>query len=503
MITVQPVIELDGAELSCNPDSLGILPIGVDDMVIEWGREGYFDGGSPARMTLVLWDSTSEWAVRIRDSRALGTHVRVRWAIGSETITMFRGTVADAEATRLDRLDSRGRHVYAITLTVVDPTAALGNVRPLHGVLSDADTMEVRKQWLMGLCEYGGLKVSDIDYQSGYAPSRCSPLEVGEDSALDLIEQFYASQSGDAWTYDPESNKIRQCERHDWAFTTYLVSQSDTPGAVLISTSDTVIDYVTRDGVALAACDVTVPDGFTITASTDTDINAVETTWRDPLDEWKEKKSFRDGVTLGSPRRLLANETWMTADWAIEMQLGSAWDRARNEGRRPKHPPIQFRPGHQFATARLARWWLRTWEDTRPAFINGDAAHAWLTSGADVWAPLVSPLGGTVRYNGRTGWDITLHVQWMHNRTTVAPMTWANLQQMRFTTSTPSSPWWHSLVGLPAPKPVTVGSPAPERDVRWGEPDTDSLQYRFDRSVTWADLRFLDNDSREIKDVLK
>ena len=505
MITVRPTVTLDGAVLSCDPDDLGVAPIGVSDMTIDWGRAGYFDGADPARLSLTLWDSTAHWAIRIRDSRALGTHVRVHWELAGEEVTLYRGTIVDATATPTDKLDDYGRHVWSISIVAADPAAALGNVFPLPGVLADTDTMDDRKRWLMGLAEYGGLVIGDIDYQSGYAPSLTSPLEVGEDSALDLVTGFYSSMSGDAWTYDPEANKIRQCERHDGSFTTYLASQSDQPGAVLIASSDTIIDYVTRDGVPLASCDVTVPDGFTIAASTDTDINAVETTWRDPLDEWKDKKSFRESTSPGSPRRLLSNETWMTADWGIEMQLASAWDRARNEGRRPRHPAIAFRAGHEFATARLARWWLRTWEDTRPAFLNGDAAHGWLTAGGDTWAPLVSPLGGTVVYNGRTGWTITLAVQWMNNRDDVTPMTWKNLQQMQWSTSTPSVPWWHKLLGLPAPAPVTVGSPTPERDVRWGAPnndDADVPEYRFDPSVTWSDLRYLDDQSREVKDLL-
>ncbi|MGP5928911.1 hypothetical protein [Corynebacterium glyciniphilum] len=503
MITVSPTVELDGTRISCDPDALGRVPIIMSDLVVQWGREGYFDAADPARLTIRLWDSSAEWSARIRDSRAIGAPVTVRWTAESTTVTMFRGSVATAAAERLDRTDSVGRQVWEITLTVADPTAALGNVFPLPGVLPSTDTMETRKQWLMGLCNYGGLAVADIDYQSGYAPARCKPVEVGDDSALDLITQFYDGMSKDAWTYDPEANAIRQCERHDWEYHTYLASFDDSRGAVMIAATDTEIDFVTRPGVALSACELRVPDGITITASADTDINAVETKWADPNSgDWSERTLFKESVPVGTSKRLLSNETWMTTGWAIELQLNSAWDRARAEGRRPRHPNLNYRPGHQFATERMARWWLRCWEDTRPGFINGDAAHAWLMSGADDWMPLLSPLGGRVTYNGVTGWEFDLSVQWMHNRITVTPMTWGKLQQIQWTSTSDPVPWWWEIIGLPKPPPKQVGTPTPERDVYWGAPGGDARQYRFDQSVTWEDLKYLDNTSREIKDVL-
>lgn len=510
MITVTPWVELDGLRVSCDTSLLGSAPVVMSDLVIQWGRDGYFDAADPARCTVVLWDSSAQWPVRIRDSRALGTKVQVKWsatdtdtgAVVVSEVVMFTGSVSATEAHRTERTDATGRAVWEVTITATDPTAALGNVYPLPGVLAAGETMDTRKQWLMGLASYGGLSVSDIDYQSGYAPAQCKPVEVGKDSALSCITAFYDSMSKDAWTYDPEGNAIRQCERHDGDFTTYLASFDDSRGAVLVTATDTVIDNITRPGVALSACSLRVEDGITITATTDTDINAVETTWSDPLDEWTDKVAFKDSVPLGTSRRLLANDTWMTTDWAIELQLQSAWDRARAEGRRPRHPNLTYAAGKTFATTRLARWWTRAWEDTRPAFINGDAAHAWLMSGADDWAPLLSPLGGTVTYSGRDGWTFDLSVQWMHNRKTVTPMTWAKLQQVKWTTTSDPVPWWWDLLGLPRPPATTVGSPTPERDVYWGVPGGDAKQYRFDESVTWEDLKYLDNTNREIKDVL-
>lgn len=504
MITVTPWVEIDGTRIPCSKNNIGTYPVVMDKLHIDWGRDGYYDATEPARVQMRIWDSTGAWAIRIRDSQALGLHVLVKWSAPSGEVTMFRGVIASAEARCTKHHDTRGEDIWEITIIAVDPTATLGSVFPLPGVLAGGETMEQRKQWIMGLCSYGGMTISDLDYQSGYSTAKTKPVEVGKESALQVIRDFYDSMSKDAFTYDPESNAIRQCERHDGDFTTYLASFDDARGAVMIAASDTVIDGVARPGVALSACRLGLPDSLEITATTDTDINRVESTWADPLDEWKEKVAFRDSVANGQPRRLLSNETWMTSDWAIELQIDSAWDRARAEGRRPRHPAIRFRPGKTFATERLAKWWLKTWEDTRPAFINGDKAHSWLMQSATDWAPLVSPLGGRITYRADSGWEIVLNVQWMHDRTQVTPMTWANLQQIKWRSETASTPWWWSLVGLPQPPAKRVGEPTPERDIRWGKPGegTGSHEYRFDESVTWSDLKYLDNQTREIKDIL-
>lgn len=461
MITVKPWVELDGNAVSCKVDELGTRPIVMDGLTVRWGREGYFDEAEPSRCTVRLWDSSAEWAERIRDSRALGVELAVKWSTGSRTVTMFRGSVANAHADELDRTDDRGNTVWEVTLTASDPTAALGNVFPVPGTLSSSHTMEDRKAWLMGLAEYGGIRIADLEYQQGYRTARCKPVDVGKDSALDLLGEFYGSMSGDAFSYDPDTNRVVQAERMDWEFHTYLASFDDSRGAVMVTATDAEINGRTRPGVALSACTLGVPEGISIAASTDTDINAVESTWSDPLDEWKDKVAFRESVQPGSPRRMFKNETWMTTDWAIELQLDSAWDRARAEGRRPRHPNLYYRPGSQFATERLARWWLQPWEDARPAFINGDAAHSWLMSGAAGWPPLLSPLGGTIRYDGDTGWELDLTPQWMRNRISVTPMTWGKLQQIKWSSQSEDVPWWWGIIGLPKPPPKQVGTPTP------------------------------------------
>lgn len=504
MITVEPYLEIDRSRVSCSPTVLASQPIAMSGLKFTWGRDDYFGEADPISATVRLWDATGTWATRIRESRAVGVELAVKYQLPSGVMTMFRGSISSAVAGRTGRVqESTGRDIWEITITAVDPTAALGNVYPYPGVLQPTDTMEQRKEWLKGLCSFGGVVISEIEYQQGYRESLTSPVEVGNDSALDLMRAFFDGMSRDAFAYDPQSNRVIQCERMDWSFSTYLASFDDSRGAVMVTASDAQINGRTRPGVALSGCTLIVDPKMQIAASTNTDINIVETTWYDQNDQWRGKVSARSAVANGQPRRLLKNDTWLTADWAIELQLQSAWDRARAEGRWPRHPEITYRPGKGFATERLAKWWLQLWEDARPAFINGDMAHHWIMSGQSEWPPLLSPLGGTVEYDAERGWSISLIPQWMKNRITVQPMTWTLLQQIRFTSQAPAVPWWWGLTGQPMPPRVSVGSPTPERDVRWGAPDPEGHEYRFDESTTWADLRHLDRTAREIKDVLQ
>ena len=72
MIDTNVWLELDDERVSVYADHLEHSPIAMSDMVIKWGRAAYFGDADPLRLTVTLWDATSQWAVRIRDGRALG-----------------------------------------------------------------------------------------------------------------------------------------------------------------------------------------------------------------------------------------------------------------------------------------------------------------------------------------------------------------------------------------------------------------------------------------------
>lgn len=522
--TVTPSVYFDdlterSSRVACKADQIGQAPVVMSDLEFKWGREGYYDSIDPAECKMTLWDSTGDWARRIRDSKALGTHVEVKWEArhpdrpGYYTHhVLYRGLVTGVNARRLERTDDQDRHIWEIRLTCHDPVSSLGNIYPLPGVLPALDRLAYRRNWIKGLLEYGGIVIKELDFQPAYGNALMVPYEVGKESALELVTKMYDSMSLDAFSYIPTLDGIYQAERHDGDYTTFLVSYGNNRGAVLISTNDAFINKRTRGGLGIPGCSLEVDEGMELEATPDTDINRVETTYKKRNDkgEWVDHVISAENVSVGQPRRVLTNETWITppdgddvSRGMLELQHRSMWERAREEGRRPRHPNIRFRAGKEFPTLGALQWWLQTWEDARPGFINGDEAHRWMMDGDRDWEPIVSPLGGTVTYNGHDGWHIEMTVQWSHNRRTVTPITWSKLQQMQWTTESDPVPWWWEIIGLPTPPPRQVGTPTPERDVRWGEPDGDTGEYRFDTSVTWSDLKFLDNTAREIKDVLK
>lgn len=517
MIKVEPRITLAGRVVSCDIEQLDRLPIAMESFTCNWGRDSYFAETAPATLSATLWDATDDWATRIRDGAALGVHVIVEYQIPNVGwVPQFRGIVTSAKATQHPtRKSPNGRHVWVVSLLASDPTQALGSIYPLPGAFSAKRTMTEHRAWLHGLCAYGGLVLSGIDFdQTKYGAAKLSPLPVGQDSALELMRKFFASM-GETFTYNPESNRVRATTRMSQHFTTSLCSFDDSRGAVLITAGDfSPPTGGAVPGVGLSACELAVDDGITIEAALDNDINTVEMTreQRGTVDdEWQKGSDMRStlkDVPNGQPIRLYSFTTDMWEHYYTAQAgyvLTAVFAKARGEGRKPKHPPLSYKPGKSFATERMARWWLRTTEDARPGFINGDKAHEWLMAGDASWPPLMSPLGGTVMWHGIDGWSITMNVQWMNDLTQNQPIVYENLQQLKWSSSSPDSPWWWGLIGMPPPHPVYVGEPTPERDVRYGRPEAGTGEehyYRFDESITFEDMKHLDNESREIKDLL-
>lgn len=531
MITVEPRVTFDArpngytaatapAWLPGRAEDIGRHPTVVDDLTVKWGRSGYYDAVPPAALTVNLWDSTGDWARRIRDNTALGQHIEV-WAelTATRRLRLFNGAVSGVTAQRMDRTDDQGRHMWYVTLTCHDPLASLANIFPLPGVLARGRRMEDWKKWILELIrDYGGADVADISYQSAYRQASVWELEVGTDAADTITRQFFDSMSKDAFCYDSHRREIRQCERMDWPFTNYLASYGNNEGAVLIASSDAMINNRARSGIAVAGCTIDVGDGMTVTADPDTYVNRAETKFKvsSSGNNLADFTMTSENIRVGQARRVLSNDSLIRHDGDIpqddpgrglmSLQHRSMWDRAVQEGARPKHPPLVWHAGKQFTDVRTATWWLMTSEDARPAFVNGDETYSWLTDGQVNWeySPLVSPLGGTVSYNGGDGWDFDLNVQWVRNRNvTLVPVTWSKLVQYQWTTEQDSVPWWWSLIGLPKPPPKKVGSRTPERDIRWGPPDKESGTYRFDTSVRWSDLRFIADGHPELKDILE
>lgn len=508
-IRVTPTVTIDGIPVACTADRVDLEPVAVRELAVTWGRTEYHDSDTePASLTLYLMDSTGEWSRRIRQSQAIGRRVSVSWT-GTPTtpggitvgpVVMFRGRIQHAEATPHGTRADDGRRRWLVTLTCADRTADMGNATagpepwPAESMLSRA--VKIRD-----LGTAAGTGIQDVFFWPGYVNSATWPLDVKGKTALELMGEFYRSMGNDSWAYDPDGNAVRQAIRLSQPYTVHLGAFDDDLGAVLPVPDDITVDGVVYPGVSLGGCELTGTPS--VTADPATDINRLECSWKDHATEFNDVTTVHENVDPGDSRRVMAWTTWLNDGIAVDPTLANVWERVREEGRRPRHPDISTPPAHEFVTGRMARWLLQTWENTRPAYIAGSLAYEWLMGGIPGYAPVVAPIGGTTRYDPAAGWSTTMHVHWIHNQTPpTAPATWSSLIQTRTTYSTPSAPWWWSLLGLPTPAPVAVGERTPERDMTWGEAAA-AEGYRFADSVTWGDMRHVPSTQTQIIDHLE
>lgn len=507
-IKVTPEVWIDGYRVACTPEAVHAAPTAVRGFEITWGREEYQDPSvSPASMSLYLLDTTEQWAGRIRDSQAIGVRVEIRWT-GTNTydgstvgpVTAFRGRIAHAEATPHGHRTADNRRAWLIHFTVADRTADYGNAF-MEKVIWPRETMIVRANKIRNHGVEAGSEITQVYFWPGYVDTMAAPLDTEDKSALDLMAEFYASMGNDSYAYDPDQNVIRQAIRLSQPMTTYLATFDTSYGAVIPVASDITVDGQVYPGVGLGGCELVGEPSITADASTD--INRLECSWKDYSTGHKDWTTVKDEVAPGDGRRVMAWDSWLDDGRAIDPTLDNVWARAREEGRRPRHPAVAIPPTHEFVSERLARWLLQTWENTRPAFIAGSLAYLWLMRDQPGYSPIVAPIGGRTAFDPERGWSAVLNVHWIHNNgTPPSPVTWQAIRAVKETTTAPTDPWWWSLLGLPPSPPVTVGSPTPARDIKWGDPGQID-GYGFDKSVTWADLRHVETTNAQVKDVLE
>lgn len=502
-VEVRPTVHLGGKKIACHADDLDTAPVAIRGFDITWGRDDYMAADtSPASTMLTLLDTTGEWAGRIRESTAIGVTVEIKWT-GTNTdgttigpVTMFRGRVAKAKARPHHSHATDGRLAWLVELTCTDRTADFGNARPGPQPWPQ-ETMIMRANRVRDLGIAGGSAIEQVYFWPGYVDSKCAELDVKGKSALTLMAEMFASMGNDSYAYDPDENVIRQSIRLSQPMTNYIATFDDSQGAVIPVASDITVDGKVYPGIGLGGCELRgTPE---ITAEPATDINRLECTWKDHStgEDWTTTK---ENVYAGDARRVLAWHSWFDDGVVIDPTLDNVWARAREEGRRPRHPEITAKPGFVFISERMARWLLMAWENTRPAFIAGNLAYHWLMADSPDYGPVVAPIGGQTSFDALKGWAMELRVHWIHNQTPpTTSATWAKLQQIKTTTSQPNYPWWYDILGIPKPPPVTVGSPMPERDLVWGP----GPGYHWDPSVTWADTRHIPNTGTQIKDVIE
>lgn len=506
-LTVKPTVTIDAIDVACTVDRIDAEPVAIRGIEVDWGRSNYHDSSvEPSSATLSITDVTGQWAQRIRAGRAIGTRVEIAWTGTPDrpgTIAravMFRGRITHATARPMDLHAATGERRWEVKLTCADRTADMGNALAAPEVWPAEDMLD-RAVKIRDLGAAAGSGIKNVFFWPGYVGVRAAPLDVKDKTALSLMGDFFRSMGNDSYAYDPDANVVRQAIRLSQKLTVHLGSFDDTLGAVVPVPGDIIVDKVTYPGVALGGCALRgTPE---VTADQSTDINRLECSWKDYSTDYGDWTTVRENVKPNDARRVMKWESWLDAGDAIDPTLDNVWRRVREEGARPKHPDLETLPTFTFPTERMARWLLQTWENTRPAFIAGDYAYQWLLGDRRDYMPVVAPIGGVTRFDPEHGWSTHMRVHWIHNESGDAPsVTWAQIRQRRVSMSTPSTPWWYRLIGLPARPPVAVGEWTPERDLSWGEPEPEA-GYRFGRSVTWGDMRHVPSTGAEIIDHLE
>lgn len=502
-VTVTPSIIIDGRKVACTAAELETAPVAVKSFTVHWGREEYSATGTePASVTITLLDTTGTWSRRVRESRAIGVPMRIEWtgtATGGRQIgpvVMFRGRVQHVECRPHTLTTTDGRTAWTVELDCSDPTSVMGNaIAPADTWPPETMTQRAAKILALGIA--AGSEIDQLKFWDGHRNDRTAPLDVNNTTALDLMNDFYESMSNETWAYDPETNTVRQAIRLSQEYTTHLATFDDSLGAVLPVASDITWDGQDFPGIGLGGCQLEGTPA--VTADPSTDINRVEVGWKNADNEFKDDRTVKENVPPGNARRVMSWSSWLAHGYAINPTVANVFERAREEGRRPRHPVITVHAGKEFVSERVARWLLATWENIRPAFISGNAAFQWLLADTAGYAPVVAPIGGETTWEPSTGWHARLNVHWVHNKTPASerPATWKSLQQIRVDTTQPSYPWWYPLVGIKPPPPVSVGTPTPERDLSWGE-----TGYHFHSSVTWGDLQHVAQSGTQVKDIL-
>lgn len=504
-ITVMPEVWINNRRVACTKDQIETAPVAIRGFSITWGRDEYMvPDVSPASVTLTMLDTTSTWADRIRDGVAVGLTVEIRWnGTGATTVgpvTMFRGRIRTATAQPHSLTTSSGETAWTIELECSDRTADLGNaIAPPQEWPREKMITRANRVRDLGLA--AGAGIDQVYFWPGYVDSMCWPLDVKDKSALDLIGAMYASMGNDSYAYDPDANVIRQAIRLSQAMQVNLGTFDDSHGAVIPVASDITVDGITYPGIGLGGCELRgVPE---IIADVASDLNRLECTWKVRVSNDEDFTTIKENVNPGDHRRVLAWESWFDDGLVIDPTLDNVWARARNEGRRPRHPEFVAKPGKTFVSERMARWLLQAWENTRPAFIAGNLAYRWLMRTDPAYPPIVAPIGGETTWDPEAGWACMMRVHWIHQQTPpTRSATWESLQQQRTSTTQPSYPWWYDVLGIPKPPPVTVGSPTPERDLKWGDAQT-AGGYHWDQSVTWGDTQHVPTTGTQVKDILK
>lgn len=417
-VKATPWVEVNGTRLPCTREALeGGAVTAVQGFTIQWGRDSYIDAETtPASLTMWLADPTADiWATLISSNKAIGMKVRViadltdtvtGAALGS--IIVYRGRIHTATATPGGTTQTNRVKWWKVEIKCSDRTADFGN-SIINELVWASASMLVRANQIKKIGQDGGSEIDAVYFWPGYVNTPARPMEEKNVSGLQLLAEFYASMGNDSYAYDPHENVIRQAIRLEQKLDIYL--REYYPGVVAPAVNPIVVDEVEYPALGVSGCDIPVNE-LAVSTSAEQAVNRLECTWRWDGDDWAKDWTFiRDYQNDGDSRRVYSWSTWIGHNETVNATLTNVVYKVMGEGSRPRHPNLATRASFEFTDFNAARWFLQTWENTRPVYIWGDSLITWLNFPYRNAPPVFAPIGGVTSFDAREGWSLDIRLQ--------------------------------------------------------------------------------------------
>ncbi|CAB0810778.1 hypothetical protein [Corynebacterium diphtheriae] len=416
-------INMGGSFLSTDPSEHDTHSIAIDGVTIEWGTEKFLDEYRPmvAKFDVILPRDPRGMSAVIRSGDIFSEDVMI---YDGSTI-IFRGKIRKIRPWLHSKKNDDRQ--WRMTLTCTDATTDL-TMYP-KGVFD--------KGWLetplaSALSQLEGFVKDPTHVQSLIPPKggqstnvRVSSPDENPRQARTWLQLLYSSYAGFSYSYDPTTASIRVRPNPaavvEWGLTKYVGGLAPAHIGYTVLDGDAVESAKTID---IEADDLSVDViGCEITPVHTVGRIIVESYRRDKTDPVKEQFTFpgwgKSQITVHS-----------VASSASKDIATRVFETYRTVQREPAHPDITYHLPDTEKDADTRTWWLRTFADARIARVESSEL-AWWLAGEGSEPDLISPIGGTMRYRGGKGWDITLHVIFA-SRDTLPPAKIRELGEVKY-----------------------------------------------------------------------
>lgn len=424
-VAPRPRLILNGQTLACGLDESEDVPVVLDGLAVNWGRDDIWDEPATTTATVTLLDRAGIWAAKIAAAEAVGAPLALFADATGFTHLVFQGSVSEVRARPRSRTTLSG--AWIVTLTVSDPTGPLGDQQTAvawpgewpHERLVDR---AVRAKAIAA--------IGDLYFNPERVNSRVAPWDP-DGSVRDLINHLY-STTASSWTYVPHescvrsvdrirpTNTLRLARRPATGTSRYLATITTPPGPYDPGSSSTP-----PPSASLGACVVT-GTAEDMTQTKTQAITRVVMKWHNWANaNGDEIHTYAADTTApfeGGGE--LVHESWLSDGLDVDPIVQDTLNRARDEGRRPLHPPIVYDTdltGGGFPDADTARRCLTPAETNGIVTVPGSPFADWLG-----YPPTFRPSGGRIEYR-RGRWITRFTLQWLETYDTSWSPRWVDL----------------------------------------------------------------------------